>query len=88
MLTEQDMMRVQTHTLTLVCVADTESYPTPLVYTMEVPVNASPEELTEMAIQERLEETGGVGEQEIRESLQVCLAWEGDPGSPVFDHRI
>lgn len=88
MLTEHDLARVQTRTLTTICMEDTKGYPDPLIYIVEAPMNASPEEITEMVIQERLEEIGDEWEEEVRESLRVCLAWEGDPGNPVFDHRI
>lgn len=90
MLTEEDIAAFRTHTVTTICTEDHRGYPDPLIYTVEVPVTASPDEIKEMVIQERIEELGPEFEDEVRETLNVCLAFKGDIGYQdyVFDHRV
>lgn len=90
MLTEHDVQGFQTHAVTTICTEATPGYPDPLIYVVEVPVNASPDEIKEMVIQERIEELGPEFEEEVREGLNVCLAFKGDVDwkDYVFDHRI
>ncbi|MDB2578759.1 hypothetical protein N9Y00_06940 [Tateyamaria sp.] len=90
MLTEQDIVEISSHTVTTICTEATPGYPDPLIYVVEVPVNASPDEIKEMVIQERIDELGIEFEKEVREGLNICLAFKGDVDQRdyVFDHRI
>lgn len=90
MLTEEDIAAFQTRTVTTICTESHPGYPDPLIYSVEVPLNASPAEITEMVIQERIEELGPELEDEVRATFHVCLAIEGELNHKdyVFDHRI
>lgn len=86
MLTEEDIAAFRTRKVTTICTEAHPGYPDPLIYVVEAPINASPDEIKELVIQERVEEVG----EEFVEGFKVCLAFEGDLDYDdyLFDHRI
>lgn len=90
MLTEEDIDAFRTRMVTTICTENHPGYPDPLIYVVEAPINASPDEIKELVIQERIDELGEELEDEIREGLNICLAFEGDLDHTdyIFDHRI
>jgi hypothetical protein len=83
-------MPIKTRKVITICTEDSPGYPDPLIYVMDVPLNASADEIKEMVIQERIDELGDELADEVRETFQVCMAWPGevDPLTYLFDHRI
>lgn len=83
-------MSIETQPITALCMENYPGYPDPLIYVVEAPLTASPDEIKELVIQERIQELGREQEADVRNYLHVCLAWPGDfqSSTVIFDHRI
>lgn len=80
MITLEDINAFQYQKIITICTEDHPGYPDPLIYVVDVPVDATPELIEQIVKQERIEELGEEFADEIEEGFHVHVAWPGEVG--------